>query len=409
MAGSIPTDGLVAAWDLTGWATGTQTFPPAHGTIHDLTAGTTSGVEISDPFAWLSTGVQMTASGADWLTALSLAADNTPFVGDITLIWVGRVDYLDDPLIHKATIDNTKNIPFWFWPVSATHKLQLRRLNAASAEGKWDGPLPDNGNFQMLAVTSHDMGTAPVFWVNRVKTTGVRTGGVGTGPPSGNADPVRFGATRAGHSFQSGIVSYALIYSRIVTDEEMAGIWEWLNTFMTGKGVPLTGFGEHTMGHLGTNTISGQVTSASSDNANAWRVFEGSRTSNTWSWFPATKNAEWLQIDLGADKSKRLESYELCMNLQTTTQGPRDWTIQGSNDAVAWAVLATVVNAPVWTAGESRLFGVDTVSGPFRYFRYAPTANRHASAAHQLAEWYLYETAAAGDYRWGLPTMGFGS
>jgi hypothetical protein len=299
------------------------------------------------------------------------------------------------------------NVPFYF-KVNANSVLEFRRANGAAYRG-WIGSGVDHGNYQFYAVTTGPlMQTTPEFWINKTKTIGAAGVGAATGTPTGNAGFFRVGSADGALSAQS-IYSYVSVYNRVLTDAELGSVFDYMETLLQARGETLKGFGSHLMA---SNIIPApQVVSAS--NGTAWLGFDGStQISNTWvSTAPAS---QWLQIDLGATKpAKVLGSYRLKMYDAVGTQAPRDWVVAGSNDAVAWTTLDTVTGQTGWVGGQMRSFAVDTLAGPFRYFRITVSANNGHATQHDIGEWYLDEnisaTATAGGYadHW-LPMLGFG-
>jgi len=404
MAGSVPTSGLVAAWNLTGQTAGVQSIAGAHGTPYALQMGETSGVDAFDPTAVLPTGLQLTtAAGDDFCKALTLP--DTNLLGDITIVFVGKIEFnIQMSIVSKfasAGALNT-NVPLYFW-TNSTGKLELRRCNASTFHA-WSGQFADHANFQMYAVTSAvPIQTQPTFWVNKNKVAQILEGGAATGNPTGNAGLLRVG-TNDGVLPAAGTYSYLLLYSRILTDGELGGIFDYMETLMGTLGETLKGFGSHLMDAV---TLGG-VQTVTASGGNGFELFDNSNDN----WQSTTTATSWVQLFLGTFQVARtLESYSLLMNHPDKSMAPKNWTISGSNDGIAWTVLDTVTNEAAWT-NTARTYAVDTLAGPFKYFRYTVTLNQGSGVEHALTEWRLYEVIAAeaptaADH-W-LPMLGVGA
>lgn len=82
----------------------------------------------------------------------------------------------------------------------------------------------------------------------------------------------------------------------------------------------------------------------------------------------------WIQYDFGADNYKLGVSYNITTGT-LASQSPKNWTLQGSNDASAWTTLDTVTNEPAWTPPyEERSYTCDTIDEFYRYYRFNITA-----------------------------------
>jgi hypothetical protein len=106
---------------------------------------------------------------------------------------------------------------------------------------------------------------------------------------------------------------------------------------------------------------------------NAYAAFDDNLTRPN-SWFTTSGNTTgWVQYDFGASNSKVITYYSL-VGLSTSPSAgdnawsPKDWTFEGSNDALSWTVLNTQTSAPGWTAGEKRVYAVTNTTA-YRYYR----------------------------------------
>jgi hypothetical protein len=310
---------------------------------------------------------------------------------------------------HKFPNNWNDHCPLMFY-VDPRDVLRSYR-GAVSGATHFKSPvIPDHFNWQMYGMTtSRNIESVPEFWINQRKYTGVAAGATGSGPAAGNGTgfPFRLGTTELsliGH----GTYSYVLIYTRILSDAEMVGIYDYFFTLLRSLGVTMGGFASHLMQDYSLST---QVVTRSSDSTGAaWGVLAGNSVSSKWR--ADTKANEWVQVYLGANQPARvLGSYSFANDNDFNWQRlPRDWTVKGSNDGVAWTLLHSVTGEPDYATDEVRMFNVDTLAGPFRYFRFDIAANNHASLGIFISEIYLYEDyAPAGGYiPRGLLSLGFG-
>lgn len=103
----------------------------------------------------------------------------------------------------------------------------------------------------------------------------------------------------------------------------------------------------------------------------------------------------WLRIYLGS--GKMLFSYAVQVNaVPEPSRAPRDWTFEGSNDAVAWTVLDTRTAQIGWASGGIREFILATQAS-YSYYRINVSANNGGDVGNtgitQIAELYLYDNS----------------
>src|SRR6056300_1826956 len=87
-----------------------------------------------------------------------------------------------------------------------------------------------------------------------------------------------------------------------------------------------------------------------------------------------------------------LGSYELYYrNYTDCTCGPKDWTVEGSNDGSTWTVLDTRTNQPQVTAALAKI-GTYTVSNSTSYSKYRlNVTENHGGDQTIIGEWKLFE------------------
>lgn len=376
---SIPTSGLIAAWDLTNQSAGTQSVAGAYGTSYAIQMGFDAIADGSDPATIQANGMTLNNSGPDdQLIATTLP--DTDLRGAITVIIVARLEALGTkPMITKTGTSST-NMPLAFWNDSL-NQLEWRRANA-SAQRIFTGPTPDYGHFQMYAVTqTANMEDTPNFFVGKNKTAGVDVGGSGTGSPTTTADPLIIGTNDLGNTGLT--VSHALIYNRILSDVEIGGIYDSLEFVMNGVSETLDGFGSRLM--TSVSLPSPFVTSASTNSSASWNAFTFTAGD---SWVGTNAGVDWIKMDIGSGKTRILNAYQIQAD-SIGSQAAKNWTIEGSNDDSTWFTLDSVTNQTGWTASQIRSFTCDTITTAYRYFRLNVTDN--AGANVNIAELVFQE------------------
>jgi hypothetical protein len=135
------------------------------------------------------------------------------------------------------------------------------------------------------------------------------------------------------------------------------------------------------------------VSSASSAYYEPYHAFDGAIGISGTNWLGTNGGVDWLQLDIGSP-SYPVTSYAIAVNTQPEpARAPKDWSLQGSNDATTWVTLDTKTNEISWGSGETRTF---TVASPgstaYRYYRISITANNGDATYTQVCELYLYFT-----------------
>ena len=119
--------------------------------------------------------------------------------------------------------------------------------------------------------------------------------------------------------------------------------------------------------------------------------------------YTSTVLSEWIasiytlyglvSIDIGVSKIPAAYSITGTTGYATanTSVAPKNWTIDGSNDAENWHVLDSQTNQTSWTFGETRYYTLNLSNG-YRYFRINISANNGSSSYLALGEFDLYST-----------------
>jgi hypothetical protein len=104
----------------------------------------------------------------------------------------------------------------------------------------------------------------------------------------------------------------------------------------------------------------------------AWKAFDGIVSGGTSCWYSNLTNTGWIQLYFGT-VAKKIRKYSIIAN--NDTQGPRNFTLQGSNDGSAWTVVDTQTNQTSWGgAWLKREFVVENELS-FKYWRINVTLN----------------------------------
>ncbi len=154
------------------------------------------------------------------------------------------------------------------------------------------------------------------------------------------------------------------------------------------------------------STPSPYVASASTTNGvyAPWKAFDGKNTqapSTDQFWQGNNSGVDWLKIDMGASNAWRLSGYAIkSASAGASTQAPKNWTMEGSNDDAAWATLDTIANETNWGAGDYRIYTVALSAVAYRYFRLNVSANNGDATFTEVEELFLQGTSGTRPYVW---------
>lgn len=123
----------------------------------------------------------------------------------------------------------------------------------------------------------------------------------------------------------------------------------------------------------------------------AWHAFDHSGTAH---WASAYGTGPWwLCYDFGSTLYA-VNSYTLTASA-ATTEAPKTWKFQGSNNGIDWTDLDTQTNASAWSASETRTFSF-TNTTDYRYYRVYITETQGATYA-SFYEVEMFESAGSID------------
>ncbi len=129
------------------------------------------------------------------------------------------------------------------------------------------------------------------------------------------------------------------------------------------------------------------VASASTEFDATYRAFNVFDGINSTYWVSTAVPAQ-IKLDLGSGNGSIVKSYAIKAG-NLTTQHPKNFTFEGSNDNSTWNIIDTVINQTGWTASEVRMFNCDVFAN-YRYYRVNVSANVTATVYVRISEIYMY-------------------
>jgi len=110
-------------------------------------------------------------------------------------------------------------------------------------------------------------------------------------------------------------------------------------------------------------------------------------------WANNATMPSWLMYDYGPGVSKDITEMTFTAQFYTT-QGPKNFKVQCSNDGVAWVDRLTIVSAPAWGSYEARTFTIPPIAAAaHRYYRIDIGASQSNSTDHAVGDIELRATA----------------
>lgn len=209
----------------------------------------------------------------------------------------------------------------------------------------------------------------------------------------------RFHVGRIGNDTASmfhGTIDEASVYATVLSPVRVSAHY--------GSGTNLT--------HLVSAWAASQVNSAGYE---AYRAGDGLIDTN-FRWasasIPSVGTPQWLQADLGS--AKVVNWYQLTPGMFATSQDPKDFKVQGSNDIVTptWVDLDTRTGT-VFTRNESQVFTFTNTTA-YRYYRVLITATNGnvasitelvlglGSPPSRLWGWQPFTGSSSGEYVLGV-------
>ncbi|OXS65765.1 hypothetical protein B1B04_24820 [Lysinibacillus sp. KCTC 33748] len=157
----------------------------------------------------------------------------------------------------------------------------------------------------------------------------------------------------------NGYKSYGLLpYSKTLLQSNnktysLDSIDTWYDTKMTSDNVP--------------SPLVASASSVYSSTFPAWRAFDGLKDSNGWSTATNSIINQWLRLYFG--KYTRVNKVTVVARSTTaSTESPKNFDFQGSNDALNWTTLKEVRNQIGWKNSEERTYRFDK-EGYFKYYQ----------------------------------------
>jgi hypothetical protein len=123
----------------------------------------------------------------------------------------------------------------------------------------------------------------------------------------------------------------------------------------------------------------------------AFGVFTTGNNNGAYSfWSPSpTALPGWVQIQLPV--AKTVANYDIVARTDNadTSDAPKTWTLQGSNDGVVWTDIDTVSGETGWSQGQSRHYVVDNPGSYIYYHLYI--TDTQSSTVCSVGDWKLYD------------------
>ena len=139
----------------------------------------------------------------------------------------------------------------------------------------------------------------------------------------------------------------------------------------------------------------GVLCRASASSTGGAQPFQAFDNSSVTGWISNTGDPTgWLQLWIAVPQ--KLKSYSITAGTQywqydNGNRLPKNFTMQGSADGVAWDVLDTRVNQTGWTEGQTRNFVCNSPTATrYNFFRVVITANNGDADYTQIGELNLY-------------------
>lgn len=198
-------------------------FAPGMGTIDLVTGvgatrvGTTSVT--GNRFGVAGTTIASPQSG--WRFQIP----DAPFLGPISLLWVGRVTTIGgyNSLMSKCVSSGVTQDPFDWYTETTTGRITLYRGNTTSGYFQYASGLAANTDSVVL-ITSGATNSAPNLWINGAYITAPAQQGAATGNATGGEKPIGVGLRD--DTLASAVnVALAAAWSRQVSGAEAQALY----------------------------------------------------------------------------------------------------------------------------------------------------------------------------------------
>ena len=130
-----------------------------------------------------------------------------------------------------------------------------------------------------------------------------------------------------------------------------------------------------------------------------WRAFDGVTTTDVGRWASNTTDGTgWLAYQF--PEPKVVTAYRITGHYSSswTSQNPRDFTFEGSNDGVQWDILDQQTGVTWSTGAEQKLFFIDNKT-PYLHYRVNITSIGNNTYRATIGELDLLEPLTTGPYR----------
>lgn len=124
------------------------------------------------------------------------------------------------------------------------------------------------------------------------------------------------------------------------------------------------------------------VTGSATVEGSIWGAFDKSQSSR---WSTSVKTDAFLQIDLNTPKNIVGFSIQARIGSTWLNQTPKNFKLEGSNDAANWVILSFQSNQTNWKESERRRYGVSEGSS-YRYYKFTSLLNNGAIDGTTVAE-----------------------
>ena len=99
----------------------------------------------------------------------------------------------------------------------------------------------------------------------------------------------------------------------------------------------------------------------------------------------------WLKFDFGSGNTGKAVKYSVSVTESQAGYGPKDWTLQGSNNDTDWGTLDTQTGAASWAGFEMREYSI-AIPVDYRYYKIDITAG-HDAGTIAIGELELIESS----------------
>jgi hypothetical protein len=118
------------------------------------------------------------------------------------------------------------------------------------------------------------------------------------------------------------------------------------------------------------------------------RVFDNTDQTK---WLTASGNTTgWIAFDFSGDDAFAIDGYTITSANDAADRTPKNWTLEGSNDGLAWTTLDTQTDQTGWGFFEKRSFSFSNTT-PYKIYRLNVSANNGAGNLMGFSELELLE------------------